>query len=104
MSAILLQQDNITILGNINDISNVDVNIKKQLDLQIIITVNGKQKFFNTHYNLCYWSEFVNVDNKDYLQLTTDNSWYNLKNFLVSIWYDLQKFNLVEAINKICKK
>jgi len=85
MSHILQQEDNITILGDIYEypIYKWDTEEVKEkrtaIHLQIIIVVNGKQKIFRTNYD-------VNVKDK---WLVDYESWYNLSQFLESIWYNV---------------
>jgi len=100
MSNIFLQKDNITILGDVyeypinrydNENKLIETITQKAVMLQIILVVNWKQRLFITNYDL-EKSDIRELDLKDY------NSWNDLKEFLITIWYDLEWFNIWNKI------
>jgi len=111
MSNIFLQKDNITILG---DVYNYPINkydkeeklietiTQKAVMLQIILVVNWKQRLFRTNYDLEAYTR-TSVNNSMWescwdLWLKDYHSWNDLREFLITIWYDLQEFNITNAI------
>ena len=113
MSKIFLQKDNITILGDIYDYPIykydkkeilIETITQKAVILQIVLTINWKQKLYRKNYDLkAYsrittdWSEWECSTN---LELK-DNSWYDLEEFLIEMWYPLQDFDISEEIEKV---
>ena len=110
MSHIFLQKDNITILGDVYDydIKNYDNKenlletiTQKAVMLQIILVVNWKQRLFRTNFDLEWYKRIVHNwsgwENNPSLELKDYTSWYILKEFLETIWYDID-FNLSEKI------
>lgn len=110
MSNIFLQKDNITILGDVYsyDIKNYDNKknlietiTQKAVMLQIIIVVNWKQRIFKTNLDLEWYKRIVHDwsrwENNPSLKLKDYSNWNTLKEFLETIWYDID-FNLSEKI------
>ena len=110
MSHIFLQKDNITILGDVYDydIKNYDNKenlletiTQKAVMLQIILVVNWKQRLFRTNFDLEWYSRIAHDWSKWEcnwsLKLKDYTNWYILKEFLETIWYELD-FNLSEKI------
>ena len=99
MSNILQKSDNLTILWDLYNYPMRDINSwslienKTAILLQIIITVNGKQKLFNTNYEIDLENGWI----KDY------SSWNDLLDFLNAIWYEVN-FNIHDEINKIVQE
>ena len=111
MSHIFLQKDNITILGDIYDYPKytlwenekvLDTKQQKCLFLQIIITVNGKQKVFKINFDLeLTWnkcSEWQELE--EYYEIENWIAFDNLFNFIESIWYDISDFNIEQKIKE----
>ena len=109
MSHIFLQKDNITILGDVysypiykhEDNICVETITQKAVMLQIIIVVNWKQRLYKCNFDLEWYSRIVHDlsmwENNPSLKLKDYTSWYILKEFLETIWYDVD-FNLSEKI------
>ena len=110
MSHIFLQKDNITILCDAyqypihkHDENNICVETinQKAVMLQIILVVNWKQRLFRTNFDLEWYSRIVHDwsrwENNPSLKLKSYYEWNVLKEFLETIWYDID-FNLTEKI------
>jgi hypothetical protein len=96
MSNIFLQKDNITILWDVYDYpihkeTAITPMFQKCLLLQIIITINWKQKNFQTNYDLEKVWENLQLMSYNY------NSWNNLRDFLLAVWYEID-FSITEKI------
>lgn len=111
MSHIFLEKDNITILWDVYSypIRNHDKKGKlleeisqKAVMLQIILLVNWKQRLFRVNFDLEAYTRkseneaecCPNMDLKNY------NEWYNIREFLISIWYDIAEMNIASEIEK----
>lgn len=110
MSHIFLQKDNITILGDVydypinkydNENKLIETITQKAVMLQIIIVVNWKQRLFRTNFDLEWYTRIVHDwsewESNSSLKLKDYNNWLVLKEFLETIWYDID-FNLSEKI------
>ena len=110
MSHIFLQKDNITILGDVysyphNKYDNknklIETIEEKAIQIQIILVVNWKQRIFRTNFELEWYKRIVHDwsswENNPSLKLKDYSSWNTLKEFLETIWYDID-FNLSEKI------
>lgn len=111
MSHIFLQKDNITILGDVyeypihkHDENNICIETitQKTVMLQVILVVNWKQRLFWFRTDLQWYSRIVHDwsewENSPSLKLKDYNTWNVLKEFLETIWYEVD-FNLQEQID-----
>jgi len=110
MSHIFLQKDNITITGDVyeypiykQDENNIciETTTQKAVMLQIILVVNWKQRLFRTKFDLKWYTRVVHDwsewESNPSLKLKDYTNWNTLKEFLETIWYDID-FNLQEQI------
>lgn len=110
MSHIFYQKDNITILGDVYeypiyqyDENNICIETvtQKTVMLQIILVVNWKQRLFRTNFDLQWYTRVVHDwsewESNPSLKLKDYSNWNTLKEFLETIWYDID-FNLQEQI------
>lgn len=95
MSRILLQKDNITISGEIHwawiepDWTGIKTYFLK---LTFILLVNWKQKVWWTNYEL---EQYIrNLDRTKYYWLKSYYAWNDIKDFLQTLWYDLEDCNI----------
>jgi len=95
MSHIFLQKDNISILWDIYEypVTNYEwekpvlVRKQKAIILQIVLVVNWKQKIYRVTYDL-----------DDKLELLDYKPFYDLRDFLIEIWYDIESFSMKNSI------
>ena len=112
MSHIFLQKDNITILGDVyeypinkHDNNNICIETitQKAVQLQLILVVNGKQRLFRTNFDLEWYTRIVHDwsewESNWSLQLKDYNTWNTLREFLETIWYDID-FSITNEIEK----
>ena len=91
MSITLLEKDNITIRGNIKRSTDIESpNETLSLHLEFTILVNGKLKNWGASYSI------IKQDTKYWL--SDYSAWYDVKDLLCTLWYDLREENINDYI------
>lgn len=91
MSKTLLEKDNITIRANIKRSEDIESpNETLSLHLEFTILVNGKLKNWSTSYSII--KEDIGYWLLDY------SAWYDIKDLLSTLWYDLREENINDYI------
>ena len=93
MSRTLLTRDNISVSWEI--LNSKDIDTWKEYDYELKLTftilVNGKLKVWCCNYDLCK-SDIKEYGLKDY------SAWYDIKDLLQTMWYDLEEVNILNWI------
>lgn len=111
MSHIFLQKDNITILWDTYSysIKNHDREwvlleeiSQRAVMLQIILLVNWKQRLYRVKFDLEAYTRTAENESEAIwgCQLKNYNEWNNLREFLITIWYDISEMSITSEIEK----
>jgi len=96
MSRTLLQQDNISVTGEIIKSKDIDTGkeYNPKIKLHFTLLINGKLKVWGTNYDL----EEMKLE--WFHWLVNYKAWNDTKDFLCTLWYNLQEININNWINE----